>query len=221
MNIVPGILPEALYWLAALAFVLLLGLALWRADWSALHHNRKANLLFGSVVALLVLWRMKAGIHPGLDFHLLGATLFVLMFGPAFAFIASSLLVLGSTLSLHGSWLAYPLNVLIMGGVPIALSVGIHALTRRYLRRTFFVYTLVNGYLTGGLAMIATLGVASVILIGFGSYPFEIIRRDYLIFTPMMGFAEGFFTGMFAASLALFKPEWLRTFDDRTYLAGK
>lgn len=43
-------------------------------------------------------------------------------------------------------------------------------------------------------------------------YGWEMLGNRYLSFLPMIIFAEGFFTGMLAASLVLFRPEWIGSF---------
>ena len=45
------------------------------------------NVWLGMVVLLTLVWSMKAGVRPGLTFHLLGATAFNLCFGPYLAFV--------------------------------------------------------------------------------------------------------------------------------------
>jgi uncharacterized membrane protein len=47
------------------------------------------------------------------------------------------------------------------------------------------------------------------------------VLHDYLPFVPFMVFGEGFMTGMLVTGMALMKPQWLTTFDDRRYIAGK
>ncbi|MBI5900087.1 MAG: energy-coupling factor ABC transporter permease [Rhodocyclales bacterium] len=41
--------------------------------------SSQLNVWLGGVVLLILVWSMKAGVKPGLDLHLLGATLFTLL----------------------------------------------------------------------------------------------------------------------------------------------
>jgi uncharacterized membrane protein len=53
------------------------------------------NVWLGTVVLLILVWSMKAGVKPGLNMHLLGATIFTLMFGRQLAVIGFSLVLAG------------------------------------------------------------------------------------------------------------------------------
>lgn len=222
MNFSAGLLPPFLYGLAFAVFLATLGWAVYKAPWAAYRKEPgKVHVLLGSCVVLLLLWQLEAGLKPGMSYHLLGATLFVLMFGWEFAFIGLSLVLFGTTLDGMGDMQSLALNGLVMVWVPVLVSEGIKRFTFRYLPHHFFVYVLGNAFLGGALAMVATVGVATVLLSCCGPYSFETVAYDYLPFAPLMIFAEAFFTGMLTASLVLFRPEWISTFDDRRYLSGK
>lgn len=221
MNISYGLLPDALLWLFDLIYALLLGRALLTAPWRRFKDGRQVNVFLGSAVFLLLMWSLKAGIDPGLSFHLLGATLLTLMFGWQLALIASSLVLFGITLNEGAGWFTFAANALLMGAVPILFSQLIYRLAVRHLPHHFFVYVLVNGYFCAGVAMGLTVLAASLLYLCCSAYTFDDLTRAYLPFAPFMVFAEGFFTGMLAAGMALMRPEWIWTFDDRRYLAGK
>jgi len=215
-------MPAALYWISGGIFAALFGYAAWSAPWQNFKRDpQRLHVFLGGCVALLVLWQMQAGLRPGLTYHLLGGTLFMLMFGWQLAFIGVSLVVLGSTLNGMGDFYSLPLNILIMAGVPVGLSYAIYRLATRFLPLNFFVYVLGNGFFCGALSMIATIVTAAALLSLFGPYSLARVTDDYLPFAPLMAFAEAFFTGMLSASLVLFRPEWVATFDDRRYISGK
>lgn len=222
MNLSAGLLPPFLYWLAFAVFLGTLGWAAYKAPWDVYRKDPgKTHVLLGSCVLLLLLWQMEAGLKPGMSYHLLGATLFVLMFGWELAFIGLSLVLLGTTLDGMGDLQSLALNGLVMVCVPVLVSEGIKRFTFRFMPHHFFVYVMGNGFLGGALAMVATIATATVLLSCCGPYTFDKVAHDYLPFAPLMIFAEAFFTGMIAASLVLFRPEWISTFDDRRYLSGK
>lgn len=221
MNLSYGLLPDPLLWVAHAIFALLLGQAVYRAPWRRLRETRQLNVFLGCTVFLLLIWSLKAGIEPGLDFHLLGGTLLVLMFGWELALVAVSLVLAGITLNGSGDWGSFSINALLMGAVPIFLSYGVYRLAVRFLPHHFFVYVIVNAYFCAGLAMAATVLAASLLFLCCSPYTLDRLTDSYLPFAPFMVFAEGFFTGMLAASMALMRPEWIWTFDDRRYLTGK
>jgi uncharacterized membrane protein len=222
MNLSAGLLPVIHYWMAGVLFLLITGYALYSAPWRSFKADpQRMHVFLGSCVALLVLWQLEAGLRPGLSYHLLGGTLFVLMFGWQLAFLGVALVVAGSTLNGMGDIYSLPLNTLVMAGVPIAVSYGLYRFALRFLPHNFFVYVLGNGFFCGAFAMVATIAAATGLHACCGPYSFARVAHDYLPFAPMMVFAEAFFTGMLATSLVLFRPEWVSTFDDRRYLAGK
>jgi len=222
MNLSAGLLPPFLYALAFGGFIGTLGWAIYKAPWSAYRKDPgKLHVLLGSCVLLLLLWQLEAGLKPGMSYHLLGATLFVLMFGWELAFIGLSLVLLGSTLDGMGDLQSLALNGLVMVAVPVLVSASIHRFTFRFLPHHFFVYVMGNAFFGGAVAMVATLAAGTVLLACCGPYTFTKVAHEYLPFAPLMIFAEAFFTGMITASLVLFRPDWISTFDDRRYLSGK
>jgi len=221
MNLPSSLFPHALLWVSDFFFLLLLVGAVYYAPWKAFFANHILNVFLGGCVLTLLIWSLKAGIRPGLNFHLLGATLFYLMFGRELAFIGISIILGGLALNGGVDWSSYALNALIMGALPIVISDIALRLAVRYLPHHFFVYILVNAYFCAGLTMIVTVSLSSALMIGLGPYTWDQVLHGYLPFAPFMIFGEGFMTGMLATGLALMKPQWLISFDDRRYIAGK
>lgn len=221
MNLPSSLFPSYLLWLADALYIGILGAAIYLAPWKRLRERETLNVFLGSCVMLLLIWSMKAGIRPGLNFHLLGGTLFVLMYGWELAYLGVSIVLFGSTLNGASDWHSYALNALVMGALPIFISHAIYRLAIQRLPHHFFVYVLVNGYFCSGLVMALTIFTSSSLMVASGAYPIDRIVHDYLPFTPFIVFGEAFITGMLATGMALTKPHWLVTFDDRRYLAGK
>ena len=82
MNLTSTLLPPAWYWLSLLVSGGLLAWSAYSAPWARLRQNSFSHAWLGSIVALFALWQIRAGIEPGLGFHLLGASASTLMFGP-------------------------------------------------------------------------------------------------------------------------------------------
>ncbi len=221
MDLPAGILPAYLLWAAHALYGLAIVRALHTAPWRRLASREMHHVFLGSCVALLLVWSMKAGITPGLTFHLLGGTLLVLMFGWQFALIGISSALMGLTLFSGGDWHAFSVNALLMGGIPIVVTYWLVLFAVQFLPHHFFVYVIVNAYLCGGLTMGLVLLASTSLLLCCGPYSFSALLDDFLPVAPLMILAEGFFTGMLAAGIALMRPEWIWTFDDRRYLAGK
>ena len=203
--------------LFAAAFVWLL----YTAPWHMVKQVENVNILLGWTVLLAILWHMKAGIHPGMNFHLIGATLFTLMFGWQFASIAMTWVLIAVTFNSGGDWASLPINGVVMIILPTLFTYMSLKLAVKFLPRHFFVYSVINGFLTAAFSMMLVVSSSIALLIAFGGYTWNFVVHKFLPFLPLMSFAEGFFTGMLITGMILFKPEWVMTFSDKDYLDGK
>jgi len=138
-----------------------------------------------------------------------------------FALFAISLALVGQGIYGNIDWFSFSVNALMMGAIPVLFSFAVYRLSLRYLPEHFFVYTLFNAFFCGALSMALLISLSSLLLLCCGGYSWEDIYQRYLPFSPMMIFAEAFFTGMLATSMVLFRPEWIGSFDDHRYLDGK
>lgn len=178
------------------------------------------NIFLGACVAVLGLWRIKAGIEPGLNFHLLGATVLTLMVRPRLAMVALAL-VQAAVALWDGQYAAFAANWLIMGVLPVGVTWGIHRIVGRWLPRHLFVYLFLNAFAAGAISMF-TVGIAASLFACFaGMYPMEYLLTDYLPFYVFMSWGEAFISGMLVTVMVVWKPHWVATFSDRHYLLGK
>jgi uncharacterized membrane protein len=206
--------------LAHLLYLPLLLVALLRAPWWRLREGEGQHLLLGAAVTALLLWSIRAGVSPGLNFHLLGASLLTLMLGWEFALIVLSLALLGITLYGRAAWEAYSLNALVTVAIPVLVSYRIFlAVDRRF--PNYFAYVLICGFFGSGIALAAG-GVGSVLVLwASGAYTLHYLLDNYVPYFPLLMFPEGFLNGGLAAILVGFKPHWVRTFRDERYIHGK
>ena len=121
MNFPDQLLPAVLVWTCNVLALLLLAPVAWSAPWRRLVGQDTFNLWLGMCVGLLLLWSIKAGIRPGLDFHLLGAMLLTLMFGARLAMLALAVVLLGVTLAGAAGWSSLGLNWLLTGALLVGL----------------------------------------------------------------------------------------------------
>lgn len=218
-------LPEGLVgtpWLLLgyLLYLPLLLAALVRAPWWRLRDAEGQHLLLGATVIALLLWSIRAGVTPGLNFHLLGASLLTLMLGWEFAFIVLSLALLGITAYGQAGWGPYALNALVSVAVPVLASYRIFLVVDRRFPN-FFAYVLICGFFGSGIALAAG-GAGSVLLLwASGAYTLDYLMDNYVVYLPLLMFPEGFLNGGLAAILVGFKPHWVRTFRDERYINGK
>ena len=221
MNFAPDLFSLAWHIVAAIVGV---GVAVWvvrTAPWQRLKDGHQLNALFGAAVILTLLWSLNAGVYPGLNLHLLGAMAATLIFGPQLALVVLGLALVGVTLNGSVEWGAYPINFLVMGVIPVAFGSLYFTLIERWLPRHFFVYIFVNAFI--GAAVIVLLQGATVTLALFaaGAYPADTLLSEYLPFFLLLGFSEAWLSGMALTLLVLYRPEWVASFDDRSYLMNK
>jgi uncharacterized membrane protein len=220
VNLVSSSIPagwSAVFWLMLVGLFFLM----WRkAAWRMLLTPANLNIFLGATVVLLGLWLMKAGVKPGLNLHLLGATALTLMFRPWFALLALALVIGGLTIY-SGQYDAYPANLLLMGALPVSISWAIYHFVDRKLPNHFFIYIFVNCFFGAGLTIVSV-GLASTAYAAVaGTYSVHYLLENYLPYYFLMAWAESFATGMIMTILVVYKPEWVATFDDKRYLQSK
>lgn len=221
MNFQPELFSTAWHVFAALCGA---GGGLWilrTAPWRRLLDGHQLNAVLGAAVTLTLLWSLNAGVYPGLNLHLLGAMAATLIFGPQLALVVLGLALAGVTLNGSVEWGAYPINFLVMGMVPVALCSLYSRIVRRWLPRHFFVYIFVNAFLGAALVVLLQGAIASLTLFAAGAYPAEKLLSEYLPFFLLLGFAEAWLSGMALTLLVVYYPEWVASFDDRSYLMNK
>lgn len=221
MNLPDTLLGEGWYWAAWVVWVPSFVRSLFKAPWGRLKDSEQLNVWLGMIVLLTVIWSLKAGVRPGLSMHLLGATVFTLSFGPHLAFVGLSLVLLGVSLNSADGFFAFAINALLMAGVGVVLSQTMYRVVVKFLPRHFFVYVFVNGFFTAALTVIGVGMAATLLLAMAGVYPWDYLAAEYLPYFLLLGFAEAWLSGMLMTLFVVYRPNWVCTFDDASYLANK
>lgn len=207
------------WWLATLTHGLLLLVAIGKAPWGQVFRvSTYSHLLFGSTVFLLFLGHTNGHIAPDVQLHLLGITTVTLLLGLPLAIIAgtlasAALVVLGEL----------PLSQVFVHAVgnsslPAVVTATILLLVMRHAPRNLFFYMLGIGFFGGGLSMLTAV-LTSIALLSISGRP-EILSEWLSPIMLLAMFPEGFLNGAIVTSLAVYKPHWLRTFDDKHFLDG-
>jgi len=208
--------------LANYAFAFLLYQAVRRAPWRTVLNNAgMMNALIGLMFCTPVFWQLSAGIRPGFNFHLIGATLFLLMFGWPVALISLSLVMLGTWIYSGMDLITLGLNGLLMLAVPMLFSEGLLRFCRRYLPKNFFVFVLLNGFASAAIATVMMFAATSLVLLALSHYTWPEIQYHYLIPAPILIFAEAFATGAVITAFTVSHPEAVMNFSEKEYLTGK
>ncbi|MES9963180.1 MAG: energy-coupling factor ABC transporter permease [Candidatus Sedimenticola sp. 20ELBAFRAG] len=221
MQLGEGLFSNAVLWWIGAFYGLALFNALRMAPWRRLLEKEQWHVFLGACVAMIVLWSMAAPVNDGLSFHLLGVTAITLMFGWSFGVIASSIALLGVTINGSSGWEAYALNGLVLGVLPVTITQVVLVLVRSLLPKNFFIYVLVNGFLTAGLAMLACGYVATGLLVLSGEYAMVQLEESFLPFFPLMAMPEAFLNGWIMTVLVVYRPNWVYSFSDELYIKGK
>ncbi len=211
----------AFIWLFGLLYAFSLLAALRLASWRNFRHGEYLHVFLGAVMCLVLLWHMRAQVNPGLSFHLLGVTAVTLMFGWSLAVIATSLALLGVAINSGNGWDAFVINAMVTGVLPVTLTQVLLVLIRHYLPRQFFIYVLVNGFLTAGFVGILCGYLAAWLLIWSGAYTYAELDQTFLPFFPLMFLPEAMLNGWIMTAMVVFRPEWVGSFSDEQYLKGK
>lgn len=206
------------------AFLPLVAVWVWclrTAPWKRLLDSTQLNVWLGTIVVLMVVWSMKAGAHPGLNLHLLGATTFTLMFGRRFAILGLSVVMAAVTLNGGAGWEAYAINVLVTAVFPCFFADIVLTIVERYLPPNFFIYVFIATFFGAALAAVSTGLLSTIVLWLAGVYPIDMLFSDYFPSFILLGFAEAWLNGAAITMMIVYYPHWVGSFDDRRYLNDK
>jgi uncharacterized membrane protein len=221
MNFPEGLFGSELTFGAYVPLVLVWLWAIRTASWRRLADSGQLNVWLGTIVVLMLMWSMKAGVRPGMNLHLLGATVFTLMFGRQLAIIGLSIVLAAVTFNSAGNgigWAPYALNALVMAMFPVFMAFGVLRLVERFLPANIFVYFFVGAFFNAGLITVTTGLLASLLLGLAGVYTAELLLSDYFPYFILLGFAEAWLNGAAITLMVVYFPHWVGTFDDRRYL---
>jgi uncharacterized membrane protein len=194
------------------------------APWRTwLTRTDRQHVWLGSIVLLVLLWSMRAGITPGLSFQFLLAAALTLMHGWRLALVGFGA-VLAAQCAIEGSlapWTAWGANFLCYAIVPAGTIATLHAAVQRWLPHNYFVYFFVTVF-AGSMLAFNFAGLARVALLSAaGTLAWGQLAGEYFVYLPMMSLAEAFMNGIVMAVAVVFRPEWVATFDDRLYLTRR
>lgn len=219
MNLTSGLISNYWIWISWFIYGFLTLYSIWQAPWHKLKESDSANIYYGTIVLLLILWSIKAGIYPGESFHFLGLTTACLMFNWPFALIATQLLTLAITLNGQASWDTFALNNIIMGAISIGITHLLRTLAQRYLPHNFFIYIFFNVFFASAIGISLTGAATYILLLTSGTYPIEALNQQLLPVYLLLAFPEGLLNGIVMTMLIIYKPHYVATFYDKSYLS--
>lgn len=212
---------EVPLWLTIITSMLWLGLfvgAIVWGNWRQLLTNHSLqHRILGAAVGLLFIWWARVGVSPGLHLHFIGVTVVTLMLGGRRAIIAITLAMLGLVLTGREWWGAVGLTGLLYGLLPIIASKCALWLTNTYLPKQPFGYIMIGGFFGAGLSVLfLMIGITAVTLM-LGMYRWDQLVDQMWILLPLMAMPEGLINGIILASIVVFYPDWLDTYEETDY----
>lgn len=219
MQILADVLSPAL----GLACAVLAGLVLLTAlpGLQALRgHPERLHLLLGSAVSLAVLWSIHARIDPGLALHVLGTPAVVLLLGWRLGMLAAALASLALLAAGTAAPGGAPAGWLLSAGLPGAVTVSVAWLARFHLPRNPFVFIFACAFFGSGVAVVATWLGGAALLAASGQAPPSGTGSSLLAFLPLVLFPEAFINGAVISMLVVYRPGWVRLYDERFYDHG-
>lgn len=173
-----------------------------------------------AIVLMASLWSLQASLQPGLHIHFLGTTALVLMFRwrkAVWICAFSSLICLAA-----GTVPPPYLGLFLTGSVliPLTFSYLVSYAVHQKLPHHLFIYLFIGTFLNAALTMMVKQGAMAGLLWWDGSYSWQVLIENYLILTPLLLFPEALLNGMAITLMAVYRPEWLSTFNQSDYLSG-
>ncbi len=222
MNLPAQLFSSDWLWLANLVFGIFMYRAVRYAPWRTLLNNGiMVNALVGLLFGAFILWQFNAGIRPGFNFHILGSTLFMLMFGWQVATVSITLVMLATWLRADIGLITLGINGLLMIVIPVLFSDWLLRFSKQYLPKNLFLFVLWNGFFCSMLSIVLNVIATTVLLLLLSRYTWGEIQHYYLVATPIIMLTEGFVTGMMITAFVVFQPQAVMNFNDEEYLAGK
>lgn len=222
MNLPAQLFAPDLLWLANFMFAALLARNAWYAPWrSLLSHSARTNALIGLMLGTFLFWQLNAGFRPGFNFHFIGGTLFVLVFGWRIALVALTLVMLSSWMRNDLPFITLGLNGLLMIAIPVYFTEGMLRVARAYLPKNFFLFVLFNGFFCAGIGMICVIAAATLLLTWLSPYTWREVQHNFLVAAPIIIFTEAFATGVVVTGFVAAQPDTVFNFSEKDYLDGK
>ncbi len=123
------------------------------------------------------------------------------------------------SLALLADWASFGPNLLCTAVVPALFAARLHEIVHERLPRNYFVYFFVSVFLGSALAWnLAALTRALLLALSGQPAMSADTGADYLAILPLMTFGEAFINGIVISAAVMFRPEWVRSFDDGAYL---
>lgn len=202
---------------SALIILALRPLAAATARRAFLPHSIQQHAWLAGMVALGVLWSLPIRVGGGLQFAMIGVSLYALLFGYARALLGSAVALLGLTALTDGAWAGIGLQGLVAIALPAALATALQRLIAANLPRQLFVFIIGNGLFVTLIASGCT--SVAMLLLQIALAPGEAPNASELIgYALLLAWGEALASGMIFSALVIFRPQIVMTYTQDDYL---
>ncbi|MDH4611151.1 energy-coupling factor ABC transporter permease [Pseudomonas sp. BN102] len=193
--------------------------AAWRAPWVELFSDfRRQHLLFGTVLALFLLWLMRRDFESGLSYHFIGMTAVTLLLDWPLAVLSGLVAQLGLLALGKQDLLALGINGALLVLLPVLVTELCAKWVEHYQPRNLFVYIFCCGFFPAALTALLCVLIGLGLLWVDGLFPMPPWLDDFIGYLWLVMFPEAFINGTAVTALVVFCPEWLETFNRTRYL---
>jgi uncharacterized membrane protein len=222
MNLPASFFSQDWLWLTCALYAYFLFRAVRSAPWRKLLDNgTMVNALVALLIGAFVFWQFNVGIRPGFNFHILGATLFMLLFGWQIAVVGLSLVMLVTWVYGGMNLLTLGVNGLLMIALTVLFGDWLLRFSKKNLPKNLFLFVLLNGFVCAWLTIMLNVGVTTLLLLLLSPHSWWQIQHYYLVATPILMLTEAVATGMLITAFTVFQPEAVMNFSDEEYINGK
>lgn len=211
-------------WLG-LSVAIFLG-AFYKSNPQVFFNNPLKLLSIAAVLFLAIAWNIspefpgqEPGKFYGLIFHFYGASLLTAMFGPAIALTLLFPVALFGIYVVQGNIVEASQQYLFVCSIPVAFSHLAILLIRKFIPKHLFILILGNGYVAAFTSTIFS-GIALLIAQQFlGHIPNGFDFEGWVLALIIIAFMEGSLSGMLLAIFLIFRPHWVKTYNEESYMS--
>ncbi len=201
-------------WLTALLLTSAFVVALWLRPWRLPGRDGPPWPWLLWCLALPPLWNADRLTDIPLVQPWSGIYLLTLMAGWPLTVLAILPVTVMASVMGHLTWAESMERALWLGLLPATLTLVLGAAVRALLPHHLMVYILGRAFLATFVAGVLS-GAAALLLIGGSA---ALSDLDLMLGRGLSAWGEAMLTGMVAAVLVAFRPQWLWTYSDRLYL---
>lgn len=200
-------------------YVPALAWAVMRAPWLELFSDfRRQHLLFGTVLALFLLWMVRRDFDSGVSYHFIGMTAVTLLLDWPLAVLGGLVAQLGLLALWRQDVAAMGINGALLVLLPVLVTELCAKWVEHFQPRNLFVYIFCCGFFPAALAALLCTLVGLGLLFIDGIFPMPPWLEDFVGYLWLVMFPEAFINGTAVTALVVFCPEWLETFNRTRYL---